>query len=88
LHPVVAQSTTEAGYIALGDAAKEAVYLDSFITELGPFMMKIITIHEDNIGALHLASSNIFSAKTKHIHVRYHFLKQLVQEEKIHIKYV
>ncbi|CAM9146207.1 unnamed protein product [Discosporangium mesarthrocarpum] len=87
LQPVGAQSTTEAEYIALGDTAKEAVYLDSFITELGPFKMEIITIHED-MGALHLASSNILSAKTKHILVRYHFLKQLVQEEKIHIKHV
>ncbi|CAN0407586.1 unnamed protein product, partial [Discosporangium mesarthrocarpum] len=85
--PVAAQSTTEAEYIALGDAAKEAVYLNSSITELGPFKIKIITTHDDNMGALHLAS-NIFSAKTKHIPVRYHFLKQLVQEAKIHIEHV
>ncbi|CAM9450127.1 unnamed protein product [Discosporangium mesarthrocarpum] len=53
LQPVVAHPTTGAEYIALGDAAKEVVYLDSFITEPGPF-----NIHEDNMGALHLASAN------------------------------
>ncbi|CAN0475839.1 unnamed protein product, partial [Discosporangium mesarthrocarpum] len=68
---------------SLGDAAKEAVYQDSFIRELGPLKMEIITIHEDNMGALPLASNKISSTKTKHIHVRYHFLKQLVREEKI-----
>ncbi|CAN0351046.1 unnamed protein product [Discosporangium mesarthrocarpum] len=57
LQPVVAQSTREGEYIALGDAAKEAVYLDSFIMELGRFKMEIITIHEDDMGALHLASN-------------------------------
>ncbi|CAN0159492.1 unnamed protein product [Discosporangium mesarthrocarpum] len=65
LQPVVAQSTIEAEYIALGDAANEAVYLDRFITQLGPFKMEIITIHEENMEPLHLASK-IFSAKTKH----------------------
>ncbi|CAM9596947.1 unnamed protein product [Discosporangium mesarthrocarpum] len=88
LQPVVAQSTTEAEYFAVGDAAKEAVYLGSFIKELGLFKMEIITIHEDNMRALHLASNNVFSAKTKHSHIQYHFLKQLVQEERIHIKHV
>ncbi|CAM9601169.1 unnamed protein product, partial [Discosporangium mesarthrocarpum] len=74
-------------YIALGDAGKEARVPGQLHHELWPIKMEIITIHEDNMGTLHLASNKIFSAKTKHIHVRYHFLK-LDQEEKIHIKHV
>ncbi|CAN0495014.1 unnamed protein product [Discosporangium mesarthrocarpum] len=81
MQPIVALSTTEAEYISLAHAAQEAVYLGNFFEELGFPVYKTITKYEDNMGALQLTSNKIYSARTKHIGVHFHFLRDLVQDK-------
>ncbi|CAN0510765.1 unnamed protein product, partial [Discosporangium mesarthrocarpum] len=45
-------------------------------------------MYKDNMGALQLASNKIYSARTKHIGVRFHFLRDLVQDNKIILQHV
>ena len=45
-------------------------------------------IYEDNEGAIFLAKNQQVSMRTKHIDVRYHFIRDLVQEKMLNIVYV
>jgi hypothetical protein len=85
---VIALSSTEAEYIAQTHAAKEALWLKSFLDEIrgkseGPLRMNC-----DNQGAIALAKDNKFHSRTKHIDLRYHFIREAVEDEKINVTYI
>lgn len=84
---VVAQSTTEAEYIALAFGTKEALWIKYFLDELG-LAQKSIVINVDNQSAIKLAKNSEFHKKTKHIDVRFHFIKDECNKGNIVVKYV
>ena len=65
----VADSTTEAKYIAASDASKEAVWIKKFISELGvvPSVNSPIELYCDNDGAIAQAKEPISHQGSKHI---------------------
>ena len=85
---IVSLSSTEAEYIAQTHAAKEGIWLKSFISEIGGGEGKPLTISCDNQGAIALAKDNKFHARTKHIDLRYHFIHEAVENGKVKVKYV
>ena len=72
----VADSTTEAEYIAASDAAKEAVWIKKFIIELGviPSITNPINLYCDNNGAIAQAKEPRSHQRSKHILRRYHLI--------------
>lgn len=85
----VALSSTEAEYIALATAAKEAVYLKRLIIEIGCFdEMKPICIYGDNQSAQNLAKHCMYHSRSKHIDIRHHFIRDLLQNKEIIVKYM
>ena len=70
----VALSSTEAEYIALSNATQELIFLRSCLVELGLYDGLAAALG-DNIGALFLARNAQFGPRTKHIDVRYHFMR-------------
>ena len=70
----VADSTTEAEYIAASDAAKEAVWLKKFIGELGvvPSIANPIALYCDNNGAIAQAKEPRSHQRSKHILRKFH----------------
>ena len=77
---ITADSTTEAEYIAASDAAKEAVWIKKFITELGvvPSTESPVPLYCDNNGAIALVKEPRSHQKSKHIERRFHIIKELV----------
>ena len=77
---VTADSTTEAEYIAASDAAKEAVWIRKFTSQLGvvPSVESPIPLFCDNNGAIALAKEPRSHQKSKHIERRYHIIRELV----------
>ncbi|VFQ66990.1 unnamed protein product [Cuscuta campestris] len=75
-----ADSTTEAEYIVAAEAAKEAVWIKKFITELGvvPSINDPISLFCDNTGAIAQAKEPRSHQKTKHIVRRYHIIREIV----------
>lgn len=71
----VALSSTEAEYISMTEATKEGLYLRSLLTELGLSRMAATTLYVDNQGAQYLAHDHLYHPRTKHIDIRYHFLR-------------
>ena len=86
---VVALSTTEAEYIALTQAAKEAMWLRTLQRDLYPLTLNSgpMLIYEDNQGAIALTNNPSFHERSKHIDVRYHYIRELVQANAICLDY-
>lgn len=76
LQKIVAQSSTEAEYIALSDCSKEVVYLRQLLQGLrDPTATATTMIYVDNKGAIDLVNNPVHHKRTKHIDVRYHFIR-------------
>ena len=78
--PTTADSTTEAEYIAASDAAKEAVWLKKFITDLSvvPTISYPIPLLCENNSAIAQAKEPRSHQKSKHILRRFHLIKEIV----------
>uniref|UniRef100_A0A1J3IYK5 Retrovirus-related Pol polyprotein from transposon TNT 1-94 n=1 Tax=Noccaea caerulescens TaxID=107243 RepID=A0A1J3IYK5_NOCCA len=79
LQSVVALSTTEAEYMALSIAVKEAIWLKGLCSELG-FDAGAVKIHCDSQSALALAKNSVYHERTKHIATKYHFIRDIVAD--------
>src|SRR5664279_1565277 len=76
----VADSTTEAEYIAALEAAKEGVWIRNFLMDLGvvPGSSSPLDVYCDNTGAIAQAREPRWHQKNKHILRRYHLIRQFV----------
>ena len=76
----IADSTMEAEYIAACEAAKEAVWLKKFLTDLEvvPGMDKPITLFCDNSGAVTNSKEPCSHKRGKHIERKYHLIREIV----------
>lgn len=81
-----ALSSTEVEYIALSEASKEAVYLKNILCELVDFCQSV-NIFNDSQSAPKLALNPVFHKESKHIDVRYHFIRECVLSNLIKIQY-
>ena len=86
--PTVALSSTEAEYRGAAVAACEAVWLKRILKDLGVPITAPIRIHCDNMSSIHLARNPVFHARTKHIEVHYHFIRERVQAGEIDLQHV
>src|SRR6266481_1754541 len=77
---VIVLSTTEAEYITAAHAAKEALWLRTFITEITRPLTCPITIFCDNQSTISISKNNQFHARTKHIDIRHHFIRDATEK--------
>jgi hypothetical protein len=77
---VVTTLSTEAEYIAMGLAAKEAIWMQHLGQDLNFGMTSPMQIYADNQNSMLLATSEKLSAHTKHLDVQYHFICKLIQK--------
>jgi hypothetical protein len=88
LQTCVALSTCEAELNALTEAVREAMWLKRLGHELFPQdELQPIVIHEDNKAALLVAENHRFSERTKHVAVKYFFIRDCVHDNIIVIIY-
>lgn len=84
----VSLSSTEAEYKALLDSYKEGVWITHLLTELHLKPSFSLPLHVDNEGAEALAQNPEHHTRTKHIHARYHFVWECVQEGCVALQHV
>ncbi|CAM8906690.1 unnamed protein product [Rhodiola kirilowii] len=82
---VVALFTTEAEYIAITEVVKEALCLRGLLGELG-FEQKKVKVFCDNQGAVHLSKHQVFHERSKHIDIRMHFVRDIVESGEVGIE--
>ncbi|GBE90151.1 hypothetical protein SCP_1801750 [Sparassis crispa] len=86
---VVALSSTEAEYIAITHATKEALWLHSLLADvLHPDILRYpVRLHSDNKSAIALAKDDAYHAHTKHIDIRFHFIRETVENGQVILQY-
>ena len=84
----VSLSTAEAEYVALSTATQEAIWLRRLLADVGEPPEGPTEIYEDNQGAVSMAKNPVGHARTKHIDIRYHFVREGVQDGAIALKYI
>ena len=85
---IVVLSSTEAEYITQMHAAKEALWLCSFLWELCSAPDDLLILNCDNQGVIALTKDNKFHAHTKHIDMCYHFICEAVEDRKVMVQYI
>jgi hypothetical protein len=82
LQSILAQSSTESEYIAINTAAKELEFIRNILWELKVNIkaQERFPLYTDNNGALLLASNPVFHERTKHISVRFHYIRELINK--------
>src|ERR1700678_740132 len=84
---IISLSTTESEYIAATYAAKEALWLRQIILQLFAITLDATTLLSDNQSAIALTKEHQYHARTKHIDVRFHFIRWIVEEGKVRLIY-
>ena len=87
LQSTIALSTTEAEYMVIAEAVKEAIWLRSLVDSLG-LKQDITVVYCDSQSAIHLTKNQMYHERTKHIDVRYHFIREIISQGAIVVKKV
>ena len=84
----VAASSTEAEYMALFEAVKEAMWLKSLAKSINVIIAEPIVIYEDNSGCISIANNPTSHKRSKNIDVKYHFSREQIEKNVIKLKYM
>ncbi|PKA64299.1 Retrovirus-related Pol polyprotein from transposon TNT 1-94 [Apostasia shenzhenica] len=86
--PTVSRSSTEVEYKAIANANAELIWLQSLLIELQIPTNGTPTLWCDNIGATYLTANPIFHARTKHIEIDFHFVRERVATNQLKVSYI
>ncbi|XP_071700490.1 uncharacterized protein [Rutidosis leptorrhynchoides] len=83
----VAQSPAEAEYVAAANSANQAIWLRRILEDMGEKQNEATQIFCDNKSAIAIAKNPVFHGRTKHIDIKYHFLRESYAKKDIELKY-
>ncbi|KAA0066627.1 Aspartyl-tRNA synthetase [Cucumis melo var. makuwa] len=81
---MVALSSTEAEYIALSEAIKEAIWLKGLMKDFG-ISKKPVKIFCDNQSTIHLCKNLQHHSRTKHIDIKFHFIREQIEKQEVEV---
>jgi hypothetical protein len=85
---VVALSSCEAEYSAATSAAAQALWLARLLSELLGKKTEAVELRVDNKSALALAKNPVFHKRSKHIRIKYHFIRSCLEEGSVKASYI
>jgi hypothetical protein len=88
LQQTVALSTSEAEYMSACPATQEAIFQRQLLEDLGFPQQEATVIHEDNTGAIALSENPVSHNRSKHIDIRYHFVRERVEMGEVKLVHV
>ena len=84
----VTLSSTEAEYVAVSEVATEILYIAKMLEFLDTDVQYPIIVNVDNIGAIYLATTAKTGSRTKHVDVRYHFVREYIEKGILKVVFV
>ena len=83
----VSLSTAEAEYIAAGSSCSQLVWMKQMLTEYN-VTQDVMTLYCDNLSTINITKNPIQHSRTKHIDIRHHFIRDLVENKVITLEHV
>ena len=87
LQPIATLSTIEAEYVAATEGIKEAIWLRGLVMDLG-IPQGVTVVFSDSQSVIFLTKNDVYHSKTKHISVKYHYVRDIIAEGEIAVKKV
>jgi hypothetical protein len=84
----VSRSSTESEYKSLANVTTELIWIQSVLQEIGVNLRRSPVLWCDNLGATYLSSNPVFHARTKHIEVDFHFVRERVSKKLLQIRFI
>ncbi|KAK1414359.1 hypothetical protein QVD17_30103 [Tagetes erecta] len=84
----VSRSSTESEYKAMADTVAELTWLETLLSELGLVKKTAPTLWCDNLGATYLSANPVFHARTKHVEVDFHFVREKVARGQLRVQFI
>ncbi|XP_038984427.1 secreted RxLR effector protein 161-like [Phoenix dactylifera] len=84
---IVAQSSAEAEYVAAAKATSQAVWLRRILENIGERREEETILFCDNKSAIAIGKNPISHDRTKHIAIKYHFIREAIENGEIQLKY-
>ena len=84
----VARSSTEAEYRSLAHTSAEVTWICKIFKDIAFPLSKVPVLWCDNVSAISLASNPVFHARTKHVEIDYHYIRELVLASLLHVRFV
>ena len=75
----VSLSTAEAEYIVAGSCCTQLIWMNKMLTDYG-YPQSLFTIYCDSTSAINISKNSVQHSRTKHIDIRYHFIRGLVED--------
>ena len=85
---VIALSSCEAEYISSTMAVCQGIWISRFMSELSGCVEKRFDLCIDNKSAIEISRNPVHHGRTKHIEVRYHFIRKCVEDGKVNLRYL
>jgi len=84
----VALSSCEAEFMASTEAAKQAIWLQELLEEVSEKPCNKVMIRLDNKSAIALTKNPVFHGRSKHIHKRYHFIRECIENNLVDVQHI
>ncbi|XP_066317652.1 uncharacterized mitochondrial protein AtMg00810-like [Miscanthus floridulus] len=84
----VSRSSTEAEYKALANATAKMMWVQKLLQELGVPHVRTARLWCDNLGAKYLTANPVFHARTKHIEIDFHFVRERVAKKLLDVRFI
>lgn len=85
---IVALSSCESEYVAAATAACQGIWLARLLAELRNGEAESVVLKVDNKSAIALAKNPVFHDRSKHIELKYHFIRDCVETKKIELEFI
>ena len=80
-------STAEAEYIAVGSGCTQLLWMKQMLEDYG-LKQGTLTIYCDNTSAINISKNPVQHSRTKHIDIRHHFIRELVESKVVSLEHV
>lgn len=84
----VSQSTAEAEYVAVALNCTNIAWIKQLLEGINEKVTEPVTIFCDNTSVINFSKNPVMHSKTKHIFIKYHYLREEVQEKKVVLEYI